>query len=610
VQLSVRFIIAVLIAALFPAMTAAQNASNVLLIRNDTSPDSQQIAARYASTRHIPAENILPITVAPGDEIDRAAYEAQIEQPIGRWIQRNVAEDRILYIVLTKGIPLRIRGTTGQNGTVASVDSELTLLYRKLLGLAVPMPGPVANPYFLGDHGTETAKPFSHAEVDIYLVTRLDGFTLADVFHLIDQGAAPAREGDFLLDQRATLLGDRTGDAWLAAAAKELTSRGFTDRVVLDTGTGVLSNHKQVLGYYSWGSNDPAIKQRHFDLEFVPGALAAMFVSTDARTLKEPPSTWTIGEWVDPKTHYAGSPQSLTGDLIREGATGVAGHVAEPFLGATIRPQVLFPAYTSGFNLAESFYLAMPYLSWQTVVIGDPLCAPFPRVPLNSLLASPAIDPNTEAPVFYSLRRVAISAAAGMPQDAATLAVKGDVHLAAGDLAGAAQALEAATKLYPKFVPGQLTLASMYEASAQYDKAIERYRAVLEYAPNEFISLNNLAYALAVHKGAPAEALPLALKAYQIAGGAANVADTLGWIQHLLGDEQAAEKLLAPAAKALPGNGSVHLHLAAVYGATGRRAPAAVELAKALELDPALANDPEAKKLGASPAPAAPSPRP
>jgi hypothetical protein len=42
-----------------------------------------------------------------------------------------------------------------------------------------------------------------------------------------------------------------------------------------------------------------------------------------------------------------------------------------------VRPQTLFPAYLSGFNLAESFYLSIPALSWQTVVIGDPLCRPF-----------------------------------------------------------------------------------------------------------------------------------------------------------------------------------------------------------------------------------------
>ena len=34
--------------------------------------------------------------------------------------------------------------------------------------------------------------------------------------------------------------------------------------------------------------------------------------------------------------------------------------------------------------LAESFYLAMPYVSWQTVVIGDPLCAPFRKAPIST----------------------------------------------------------------------------------------------------------------------------------------------------------------------------------------------------------------------------------
>ena len=46
-------------------------------------------------------------------------------------------------------------------------------------------------------------------------------------------------------------------------------------------------------------------------------------------------------------------------------------------MSATIRPQILFPAYFKGLSLVEAFYLAMPVLSWQTVVVGDPLCAPF-----------------------------------------------------------------------------------------------------------------------------------------------------------------------------------------------------------------------------------------
>ena len=96
----------------------------------------------------------------------------------------------------------------------------------------------------------------------------------------------------------------------------------------------------------------------------------------------------------------AASFQSLAGDLIRDGITGVAAHVAEPYLDATIRPQILFPAYLAGFNLVESFYLAMPFLSWQTIVVGDPLCTPFPRKALSSDQLYKGIDPQTELPAI------------------------------------------------------------------------------------------------------------------------------------------------------------------------------------------------------------------
>ena len=79
----------------------------------------------------------------------------------------------------------------------------------------------------------------------------------------------------------------------------------------------------------------------------------------------------------DPKTFFAGTPDALIGDLIRDGVTGVAGQVGEPLLLGAVRPDVLFPAYLAGYNLAEAFYLATPTLSWTTIVVGDPLCRPF-----------------------------------------------------------------------------------------------------------------------------------------------------------------------------------------------------------------------------------------
>src|SRR6185436_16702010 len=161
-----------------------------------------------------------------------------------------------------------------------------------------------------------------------------------------------------------------------------------------------------------------------------------------------PPAQWTLGRWEDTRTYFENSPQSLAGDLIRAGVTGVAGHVAEPYLDATIRPDILFPAYVSGFNLAESFYLAMPSLSWQTVVIGDPLAAPFRTHTLTAQEIDRGRDTATELPVWFSAR-VLQQVKAGTPVEAARLVARANSRLGRDDVAGARQALEQATAIEP-----------------------------------------------------------------------------------------------------------------------------------------------------------------
>jgi tetratricopeptide (TPR) repeat protein len=312
-----------------------------------------------------------------------------------------------------------------------------------------------------------------------------------------------------------------------------------------------------------------------------------MFVSTDARTFKEPPSQWTIGTWTDARSFFEGSPQSLTGDLIREGVTGVAGHVAEPYLEAAIRPQVLFPAYFSGFNLAESFYLAMPYLSWQTIVIGDPLCSPFESQNTKPV-QFPVLDSRTQLPSFFSERRIAFLTKGGIPQAASEFLVKGEARLAAGDREGGRAALEAATEIDGRLALVHSTLADIYEAAGEYDKAIARYRAVLKTAPNNIRSLNNLAYALAVRKNAFAEALPIARQAHALAPGISSVTDTLGWVYYLMGNLPEAERLLTQAAKEAPPLAEVQIHLAQLYVTTSRSALAGDALKRALQLEPEL----------------------
>jgi len=99
-------------------------------------------------------------------------------------------------------------------------------------------------------------------------------------------------------------------------------------------------------------------------------------VSTNARTFQRPPETWKHSfNWSDKAKFYAGSPQGLIGDVLHEGATGASGNTYEPYLTGCARPDYLFPAYARGRNLGDSYYIALPYLSWQGVVAGDPLCS-------------------------------------------------------------------------------------------------------------------------------------------------------------------------------------------------------------------------------------------
>src|SRR3954449_3593814 len=192
--------LALLLLPLCAPPAQAQTGANVLVVYNDAAPGSVRIAERYAERRQVPAEQRLRITTAARDEITRPEYERQIQAPIVAWLNTHQAHDRILYIVLAKGVPLRIAGTLGRSGTVASVDSELTVLYRRMTGVFTPPAGSVENPYFAAKGVADGAPRFSHATADIYLVTRLDGFTVEDALGLIDRAMAPVKDGRILLD--------------------------------------------------------------------------------------------------------------------------------------------------------------------------------------------------------------------------------------------------------------------------------------------------------------------------------------------------------------------------------------------------------------------------
>ena len=120
---------------------------------------------------------------------------------------------------------------------------------------------------------------------------------------------------------------------------------------------------------------------------YVPGAVGETYVSTGGRSFMYP-------------TDYG---QSLVADLVREGISGVSGHVYEPYLEACGHPDILFDRYTSAYTMAESFWMSLALVGWQEVVVGDPKMVPYwdmpdPMVDKTNITVAPsdpAVGENT-----------------------------------------------------------------------------------------------------------------------------------------------------------------------------------------------------------------------
>ncbi len=344
--------------------SASPEPAQVLVVVNRQSAVSQKIGAYYLRKRLVPLENLVTLDVSPSEQIDRATYDRRVERPIAEYLRKHRLEDQINYIVTTLGVPLKIAGgPESLEGDAASVDSELAALYARQHGIDIPIRGAARNPFF-----GHTGEPFDHKHFPIYLVTRLAAYDEPTVERMIDRALIARNRGKVVIDVRADNNTD--GNERLRQAAALIPK----ERLVLDDSAHVITGEKNVIAYAGWGSNDPDRTQRKLSFQWLPGAIVTEFVSTNARTFAKPPDAWKLGTWKDPTSWFAGAPQTLAADYLDEGATGASGHVYEPYLHLTPRPEIVIPQYLRGRNLAESYYLSLPAISWQNVVLGDPLC--------------------------------------------------------------------------------------------------------------------------------------------------------------------------------------------------------------------------------------------
>jgi putative PEP-CTERM system TPR-repeat lipoprotein len=125
--------------------------------------------------------------------------------------------------------------------------------------------------------------------------------------------------------------------------------------------------------------------------------------------------------------------------------------------------------------------------------------------------------------------------------------------------------------------------------------ALQQYELVLKSQGDIPEALNNVAWL--IKDSAPARALSLASKAWQLSPNSADVADTYGFLLLRKGDANGAMPVLQRAHALGPDNGDISFHFAQALTATGKKADAKAVLQAALAKNSKFASAPDAKKL-------------
>jgi len=143
-------------------------------------------------------------------------------------------------------------------------------------------------------------------------------------------------------------------------------------------------------------------------------------------------------------------------------------------------------------------------------------------------------------------------------------------------------------------------LAQSLLGAKQNAEAIEEYRKLLEYEPDNITALNNLAW-IYQQENDP-EGVSYAERAYKLASDRPEVIDTLGWLLVQNGDTNRGLVLLQEAAMKAPQIADIRYHMAAALEKAGRRDEARKELDRLLKSDKTFSERDKAvalhKKLG------------
>ncbi len=387
---------------LLPVISNGATAEETLVVINERMSGARAIAEYYMKRREIPKDRLLVTSLPLSETIDRDQYETKLMFPVRKKIADLKRETRINAVVLVYGVPLKIRPPLVDNDTAtmigklktqknqllgdgdtpqtdkqqikeldkridslsgtdtrAAVDSELMLVKATDYQLT----GWIENPYFIGFQGA----PRIPGKDDVLIVARLDGPDEKTVYRIIDDALEAEKsglKGTAYFDARWPMPKERPTNGyalWDASLHKAADITAKRMKVKLD--------HQSAL-FPEGSAPDAALYSGWYSLakyvdsfSWVRGAVGYHIASAECSTLKDPDSkVWCM-------------------QMLQHGVAATIGPVYEPYVQGFPLPELFFAALTEGYlNLGESYLISLPYISWQMVLIGDPLYMPFAPV--------------------------------------------------------------------------------------------------------------------------------------------------------------------------------------------------------------------------------------
>lgn len=360
------------LALLFSAVASALSPQQLVVVYNEQSALSKKAAFRYAELRRIPQENLVGLKLSP-QNINRDGYTKRVEQPLlkiaqeRKWrlasaVSRGGSKD-IYALLLMPDMPMRVGRVPGKHNEAplqkssATLDAELALL-----GARYPLAGTTNNPSF------ETTRRFSDTPPAALSVCRIDAADEETIMRMIEEPVQVEKQGLWgwtVVDSGGPFP---MGDDWIREVAS-LAQRAWqplfheSSRKTIAKNFPMMRGVAVYFGWYAYPANGPFSPTAPHSFRFEPGAIAFHLHSYSCGSIKD------AKMWVPA--------------LLQRGAVVSAGNADEPYLHATIHPDIFYNRLLRGYSVAEAALQATPYLSWQNLVLGDPLYRPYAARTLN-----------------------------------------------------------------------------------------------------------------------------------------------------------------------------------------------------------------------------------